>query len=370
MLRKKIFYLDSFLISFCILFLFAEQVFTDDNSGNSLPLSQSNISTSETFSPPEPNTAEWEVFWQTLKEKLIAKEFTLEMWRKQISAYFEAHTFSLAHLQVWDAMIRQTPEFQGDLLMYASVFATQALLREVQKQVPDLPSISLSSQFLLKGIDNLKDAQIIQLTEMIDSELKKTPVHLEQIWNVSVQQFLSTGEMPSPHVLAHIYESLIYLCMVLSTYLPSNKFINDVQLPEPMKSFFNEFYILVFDGGVLSESHYHSLRSIFSCFPPKLHNIRMIIIPERVGISATQLFVPLQYGIVTDLPFLPMEVRSNPMEFPVKYGTQIAPEFSMQAVMQVIRAIQYVQFRLRPELLFRRNTLLMSAKTRSYNYTR
>lgn len=370
MLKKIFIYLNNSLISFFFFVLFTGEIFAENNPISPLPSIQTNITTTATFLPPDPNTEEWSVFWQALREKLIAKEFTLETWKKQIALYFEENILTMAHLQAWDTIIRQTPEFHSDLLMYATVFATQSILKEVQKQVPNLLSISLSSQFLLRSIDDLKDAQIVQLSEMMDSELKKTPVRLEQIWNVSIQQFLSAGSLPSTDTLAPIYESLIYLCMVLSTYLPSNKFINDIQLPEPMKGFFNEFNILIFDGGILTEAHYHSLRSIFSCFPPKLHNIRMIIIPEKVGVSATQLFVPLQYGIVTDLPFLPMEVMSNPIEFPVKYGTQIAPEFSMQVVTQIIRAIQYVQFRLRPELLLRRNALLMSAGTRNYNYTR
>ena len=370
MLKKFFIGFNNFLMFVCFSALLTWEIGADNNPISPLSSLQSNISTLASLSPPDPNTAEWEVFWQTLREKLMAKEFTLDAWKKQTALYFEENTFSLAHLQAWDTIIRQTPEFRSDLLMYATVFASQSILKEVQKQIPNLSSISLSSQFLLRSIDDLKESQIIQLSEMMDAELKKTPVRLEQIWNVSMQQSLSTGALPSTDTLAPIYESLIYLCMVLSTYLPANKFSNDVQLPEPMKSFFNEFNILIFDGGILTEPHYHSLRSIFSCFPPKLHSIKMIIIPEKVGISATQLFVPLQYGIVTDLPFLPMDVMSNPMEFPAKYGMQIAPEFSMQVVTQIIRAIQYVQFRLRPELLLRRNALLMSAKMRNYNYTR
>jgi len=40
------------------------------------------------------------------------------------------------------------------------------------------------------------------------------------------------------------------------------------------------------------------------------------------------------------------------------------------AVVQIVKAIQWTQFKLRPELLFRRNAILMNARTRGYNYTR
>lgn len=370
MYKKKHICVYSFLTTFCFLSLLANQTSAENNPTNSLSSGQTIPTEHFLSSLPEPNTPEWETYRQTLKDKLIKKEFTLDTWKKQTEVYFEENTFTPAHIQLWDTIIHQTPEFQSDLLMYATVYALQALIKEVSKPNPFPPAISLSSQFLLKSIDTLKETQIIQLAEMADTELKKNPVRLEQLWNIFLQQITSTGEIPAPLTVAPKYEAVIYLCMTLTVFLPPNKFMDAVQLPEPMKDFFKDYKILIFDGGVLTEAHYHSLRSIFSCFPPKLHNIRMIIIPERVGISATQLFIPLQYGIVTDIPFLPMEVISNPNEFPVRYGTQSAPEFSMQVTVQIIRAIQFVQFRLRPELLLRRNALLINAKGRNYNFTR
>ena len=362
--------LQIYFVIILSLLLIPPQGFCEANETTSSPAGVLASSSSFLWTPPEPNTMEWETYWQTLRDKLVAKEVSLDTWKKQWTIYFKDNSFTVFHLQAWDSLLQRTPEFESDLLVYASVFILQSLLQEVQKQIPSFTSISLSSQFLLKTIDNLKESQMIQLTEMTDSELKKNPIQLERMWNILLQQFLSSGGIPNPNVLAPMYESVIYLCMLLSAYLSPNKFLTNVQLPEPMKSFFNDFNILIFDGGILTEPHYHSLRSIFSCFPPKLHNIKIIIIPERVGVSATQLFIPLQYGIVTDLPFIPMEIMSNPMEFPMRYGTQIAPEFSMQAVVQVIRAIQYVQFRIRPELPFRRNALLMNARIRNYNYIR
>ncbi len=369
MLKTKIF--NSFIIFYFLLSFFIRQVFADDNP---VPLSSGQTTSVNSdlllFSLPDPNSPEWGTYWQALRDILVAKEFTLEIWKKKTASYFEENSFNVAHLQLWDTIIRQTPEFQSDLLMYAGVFAFQSLIKEVQKPIPSPIAISLSSQFLLKSIDNLKETQIIQLAEITDAELKNKPIRLEQIWSTFLRQITSSGGIPSPDTQSHLHETVIYLCMALTAYLPPNKFMNDVQLPEPMKSFYNDFHILLFDGGILTAPHYHSLRSIFSCFPPKLHNIKIVIIPDTVGVSATRLFVPLQYGIVTDFPYLPMEVVSDPIEFPVRYGTQVAPEFSMQAGVQVVRAIQFVQFRLRPELLLRRNALLINARGRNYNYIR
>ncbi len=372
MLKTVIFNFNCLIIIFCLLLSVGGRIFADNNPTHLLSSGQITIvnSNSFLFSPPAPNTPEWETYWQALRDKLVAKEFNLDTWKKQTASYFQENSFNVVHLQLWDTILRQTPEFQGDLLMYAGVFAFQSLIKEVQKPIPSPIAISLSSQFLLKSIDNLKETQIIQLAEMADAELKNKPIRLEQMWSTFLQQITSSGSVPGPDTMSPIYETVIYLCMALTAYLPPNKFMNDVQLSEPMKSFYNDFNILIFDGGILTEPHYHSLRSILSCFPPKLHNIKMIIFPDKVGVSATRLFIPLQYGIVTDLPFLPMEVMSNPIEFPARYGAQVAPEFSMQAVVQIVRAIQFVQFRLRPELLLRRNALLMNARGRNYNYTR
>jgi len=322
------------------------------------------------FSPPNPGTLEWETFWQEWRDKLILKRIDLNTWVKQVSIYFKSYPFTPAHLEMWDVIIQQTPEFQSDLLMYATVFVSLSLLSEVHKQTPLPAPLVLSSQFLLKNLGNLKESQISQLVDIIDSELKKTPVQLTQLWDTLVGQSVPAGISPTPDTLASLHEAMIYLCMCLTAYLPPGKFLSGVQLPEPMRGFFSDFNILLFDGGMFTEAHYRSLRSIFSCLPPGLHDIKMMIVPEGVGVSATRLLIPPQYGIVTDMPFLPMEVMSNPAEFPPNIGAQVAPEFSLQAVVQIVRAIQHVQFGLRPELLFRRNTLLMEARPRNYNYIR
>jgi len=322
------------------------------------------------FLPPTPGTLEWDTFWRELRDKLILKRIDLDTWGKQVSAYFKTYPYTPAHSEMWDVMIQQTPEFQSDLLMYASVFASLSLLNEVHKQAPLPASIILPSQYLLQNIANLKESQISQLVEIINSELKKTPIQITQLWDTLVGQSVPAGVTPAPGALAPLHEAIIYLCMCLTAYLPPRGFLSGVQLPEPMRGFFSDFNILLFDGGMYSEAHYRSLRSIFSCLPPGLHNIRIIIVPDGIGISATKLLIPSQYGIVTDMPFLPMDVMSNPAEFLPYLGAQVAPEFSLQSVVQIVRVIQHVQFGLRPELLFRRNTLLRRASPRNYNYIR
>jgi len=338
-------------------------------------ISKNQVSTSAdlsslNFTPPDPGTLEWDTFWQELRNKLILKRIELDAWEKQVSVYFKTYPYTPVHSEMWDVMIQQTPEFQGDLLLYATVFASLSLLNEANKQTPLPASLVLSSQFLLKNFGYLKESQMSQLVEIIDTELKKTPIKITQLWDNLVGQSVPAGVPPAPGVLSPLHEAMIYLCMCLTAYLPPGKFLSRVQLPEPMRGFFSDFNILLFDGDMYTEAHYHSLRSIFSSLPPALHNIRLIIVPDGIGISATKLLVPPQYGIATDMPFLPIDIMNNPTEFLPYLGAQVAPEFSLQAIVQIVRVIQHVQFELRPELLFRRNTLLMKASSRNYNYIR
>lgn len=323
------------------------------------------------FSPPELGTLEWETYWRELREKLISKTLTLTAWEKQVASYFEANSYDLKHTQLWDIILQQTPEFQSELLLYSAMFVSIGMISEVQKQNPNAISVLLASQFLLKLSEYVKENQVAQLADIINIRAKKTSIRLTTLWNSFIGQVSTTTDEPiSPQISASLHETIIYFCLAMLAFLPPNKFSAVVQLPEPMRGFFNDHGILVFDGGMLTEPHYRSLKSIFQCLTSKLHNIQVIIVPDGVGISATKILASTRNGIVVDIPFLPMELMSNPMEFPQHIGPQVAPEFSLGAVVQIVKAIQWTQFKLRPELLFRRNAILMNARTRGYNYTR
>ncbi len=324
------------------------------------------------YAPPEVGSVEWEEYRRKLRDAVLAGEIPIENWKSSLSRYFSQNHYIPVHHQMWDMIFQEQREYSNELVLYSTIFHVIALLEEVKKLDPFPESILLTSKQLFQSLDIVRESHKSQVLTIVDEYLKKSSLRLDELWRKLIQAISGDNvDAPLPQIPSILYEGMIYLCLAFDAYLPSKDFPKYLVLPEPMNSFYKDTGILIFEGGGLTEMHYRSLVSILSSFPPTLHQIQAIIVPEAVGgISATRLLIPSNYGVIIDIPFIPMDVMSNPDEFPFRIGKQIAPEFSLQAVVQVIRAIQWVQFRLRPELALRRERLLLSMNPRGYNYVR
>ncbi len=326
------------------------------------------------YTPPEVGSPEWEEYWRRLRDAILTGSIPISNWKNSLSKYFSQNPYTPAHLQAWEAIFQDQKEYSNEIVLYSTTFHIIALLEEVKKPYPIPDAILLSGKWLFQSIDFVKESQRTQIISIIDEYLKKSSLRIDDLWKKLTQTISISAEntgVPFPHIPQILYETIIYLCLTFDAYLPPKEFTKYIFLPEPMLSFYRDTGVLLFEGGLLSDMHYRSLVSILSSFPPTLHQIQAIIVPESMGgISATRLWIPSNYGVIIDIPFIPMDIMSNPDEFPFRIGKQIAPEFSLQAVVQIIRAIQWVQFRLRPELVIRRERLLLSMNPRAYNYVR
>lgn len=332
----------------------------------------SNTLSTNDYAPPEVGSVEWEEYRRRLRDAILAGEIPIEKWKSSLSQYFLENHYSPIHLQMWDMIFQEQREYSDELVLYSITFHVIALLEELKKPEPFPESILLTSKQLFQSLDIVRESHKSQVLRIMDEYLKKSSLRIDELW-VKLIRTISGGDVNTPlsQVPPMLYECIIYLCLAFDAYLPPKDFLKHIVLPEPMNSFYKDTGLLIFEGGGLTDLHYRSLVSILSSFPPTLHQIQAIIVPETVGgISATRLLIPTNYGVIVDIPFIPMDVMSDPDEFPFRIGKQIAPEFSLQAVVQVIRAIQWVQFRLRPELALRRERLLLSMNPRAYNYVR
>lgn len=326
----------------------------------------------DSYTPPEVGSLEWESYWRRMRDLILNKEVPLTEWTKKVTEYFLTNPYTLAHLQMWDTIFRDVREYSDELILYAVVFHSKALFEEIKKTNPNVNSILLTSRWLFTAIDFTKESHRSRILELLEENLKKSPLRVEELWRKLLLTINPEGvSIENFQVPPSYYEAIIYLCLTFDAYLTSRNFTKYIVLPELLSTFYKETGILIFDSGILTESHYRSLISIFTSFPPTLHRIRSLIVRESFGgISATHLQIPQNYGIVCDISYIPMEIMSNPDEFPFRIGKQVAPEFALQVVVQLLRATQLVQFRLRPELLIRRDRLLLSLNPRAYNYVR
>ncbi|MCX8065762.1 MAG: hypothetical protein N3G21_11435 [Candidatus Hydrogenedentes bacterium] len=324
------------------------------------------------FNPPEPPSPEWEIYWRALRDTIINKSVSPDKWEKSVREYFSQNTYTLAHLQTWDVILQDRGEYSDELVLYSVIFHSGALVEEIKKPYPNVDSILFTSRWLFNFMDLIKESHRSKVVDIFEEQFKKVPLRIEELWKKLKLTFFSDSvNLEWTQVPPIFYETIIYLCLMFDAYFSHKEFLKYIILPEPLSTFYKESGILIFDGGILTENHYRSLLSIFTSFPPTIHRIRAVIVPESVGgISAIKLLIPQNYGVVIDIPFIPMEVMSNPDELPLRIGKQVAPEFSLQVVVQLLRATQWVQFRLRPELAMRRDRLLLSVNPRAYNYVR
>jgi hypothetical protein len=142
-----------------------------------------------------------------------------------------------------------------------------------------------------------------------------------------------------------------------------------LRLPNWMRTFWEPTGILVFDNGALTPAQLTSLESLVRHIPPELHLITALIVPEATGID------PARPGIVTAgqlvyISAIPLERLTNPEEFIRHTGQPIAPEFTVMAAQQILRAVQTVQFTRRPWLVGRRDTILARARDHRERYLR
>ncbi len=140
-----------------------------------------------------------------------------------------------------------------------------------------------------------------------------------------------------------------------------------LKLPGPLAGFMRTTGILLCDNGTLGPAHLVGLESLIKSVPVGLHAVSVIVVSNALGRGFAPLLTP---GQVMPIEAIPMNVMSNPNEFIPRIGLQAAPEFTLRAACQLVRAIQEIQFTRRPALVMRRNGILFRAEHREERYLR
>lgn len=179
--------------------------------------------------------------------------------------------------------------------------------------------------------------------------------------------------LPGPDPTPNLSRSLLQLQLtasVLATGAEGRGLVSRVlQLAGGARTTWERYGILLFDNAGLSEEQVSALHSVLEAMPSGLHRIAAFYVPEatRLDAAAARVTSP---GQVVLLPAVPMEVATEPAEFTRDAGQPQAPAFTVTAAQQVIRAVQEVQFGLRPELRTRRDMILTNAGDELGRYLR
>jgi len=149
----------------------------------------------------------------------------------------------------------------------------------------------------------------------------------------------------------------------------SRKIVSDIMgFNNAARRFWESRGILLFDNGALDAAQLSSLDLLLTVIPSELHNIGAFIVPGATGVSSgTSFTTPVQ---IIFLELIPTGATTNPEEFPQRVGQPVSSLFTVTTAASIIRAVQDIQFALRPELRARRDMILANARGKRERFLR
>ena len=166
----------------------------------------------------------------------------------------------------------------------------------------------------------------------------------------------------------------LQLGFVLATYAPEGESGTQLvgrllQLPDLQRIFWESHGMFLFDGGELSPAQIESLDALVGLIPTELHRIVAFVVPDGTGIDPRQpgLNAP---GQLVFLPLFPEDQMTDPSDFSRRAGQPVAPLFPIVAAQEIVRAVQAEQFRVRRDLVTRRDLVVNHAGKRQGQYLR
>lgn len=292
-----------------------------------------------------------------VKSAVLDTSFDDDDWHEFYRGFFaEIRTFTPGHATFWGAAVANGGADAAKFAQASCRFAIEGLAACLRREPADLTAAGTALQWLDQAALWLGPERIAPVEEAIRAAFEE-PLDLRPLiapdgayglngLQLGIQTALSLGNLVEPALF--------------------NKLVT---LPESTRALFAQRGVFVFDNGLLNPMQLQSLDSLLAAFPAPLHQVIALVVPEgiRTGAAQLNLVSPRQ---VIDIAAIPMDVLSDPSEFIPRAGQPIAPEFTLAAAVQLLRAAQRVQFSLRPDLAVRRDAILGRADLRRERYVR
>jgi hypothetical protein len=278
----------------------------------------------------------------------------------QYREFFTENTFTPELSDYWRTALTEEPERKVEIIQESAAFAAEAVVaafatgREADEAFPG-DSLNNGLGWLEQLFYEVDEANSASVVDAIDAALSEGALDLTLVLETPAQQETMRLAMQT--------------CLTLALYGDAPALQRWLKLPERTLSFMDAAQAFLFGGNALTQENFDALVSVFKVFPRGLHQVIAVIVPEGAGLDAgtAGLNTP---GIVLNISAAPNGV-SSPEEFYMETRLQpVAPLFTLEAAMQVFRAVQYVQFSQRPELVERRNLILSNAGGEVTRYLR
>lgn len=294
---------------------------------------------------------------------LADPQYSDTQWQDFFQSYFATRPFTGALAEFWNYAVEQSGPGAERTAVLSGLCATEALTAALSAQQPlSYASLSEAGYWLQSLSGTLQPAGRAAIFDAVAKGLESRPV--------DATRDLGLGPDADPQRTA----LGIQVCLTLSEYAPNQRPARAqlgrlLGLPESTRAFWEAYGMFLFDNGALDGAHVTSLDSLVGAFPAGLHAIRALILPESTGID------PNTHGLNSSgqllfLSALPLEQLTDPGEFAEQADQPVAPEFTVAAGVQIVRAIQAVQFSRHPDLVHRRDTIVLHAGNRKERYLR
>jgi len=294
---------------------------------------------------------------------LIDAATTDDDWRALFHTFFETHAFTDTLAQFWDYSLRHD-EGRGPRLALVSGFcAGAALARDLVQLTATAETADYAS--LMNGLGWLE-----RLLPALDAQQRRT------VFSALVESLdgakadLTALLEPTTDGGPPRTRLAMQLALTLGAYAGRSPHRRDaldeaLRLPNDMRTFWRSHGILLFDNGALDVPQLLSLDDLVRLVPPQLHAIRAFVVPGAVPGPGL-----VSVGQIVSIPPVPIDAVTDPAEFDLRGPRPVAAQFTVNAAVQIVRAIQDVQFSRRPWLAERRDALLDRARVRRINYIR
>lgn len=293
-------------------------------------------------------------------EMLGSEEPKDEAWRAFLNEYYETHPLTGMHLEFWNYALAQTRgEYQGRVALMSGLAAAAAL----REGLAELKSGGEASESLALAIAWLQD-----------TGLDQSIVNRERIFGALERAFTMYwrgGQGTAPSQPPPLW---LDLCVAVRRSMPphpraAQAAATMLGMEDAIRTFWLETGILLFDNEALTAPQLVSLTSLVLSVPHELHLLDVIIVPGQPGLgpggAAFRATVRPMY-----IEPIPIDARSSPDTFPAHQPARIAPQFTVAAAREFTRAVQRLQFALRPELAARSEDILRRSDPNKTSYLR
>ena len=284
-------------------------------------------------------------------------------WCDLFRTFFETHAFTDPLMQFWDYALRNDWGHGPRLALVSGFCAGAALARGLSQltdatETADYASLMNGLGWLEKSLPALHAQQRRTVFSALVESLDGAKADLTALLRPTTD-----GGPPRPRLA-------MQLALTLGAYAgrsPHRRGALDeaLGLPNDMRTFWRAHGILLLDNGALDMPQLLSLDNLVRLVPAQLHTIRAFVVPGAVPAPAV-----FSVGQIVTIRPVPMDAVTDRAEFDLRGARPVAAQFTVNAAVQIVRAIQDVQFSRRPWLAERRDALLEGARVRRINYIR